>query len=103
MKSLTITVHTDDQYELVKRLGSISVVSGYTLIHVEGHGRDFENDAFMASLDRALGVAPRIRADIVLSDAGVTEVIQSLKEAKASGDIQSAYYWVTAVEQEGHL
>ena len=103
MKCLTITVHTDDQHELVKRLGSLSVVNGYTHIHVEGHGTELETDAYMASLDRALGVAPRIRADIVLSDEGVTEVLQSLKAARESGALHSAYYWVTPVEQEGHI
>lgn len=103
MKCLTITVHTDDQHELVKRLGNLPVVNGYTHIHVEGHGTELEKDSYMASLDRALGVAPRIRADIVLSDKGVAEVLKSLQEAKESGDLHGAYYWVTAVEQEGHI
>lgn len=103
MKCLTITVHTDDQHELIKLLNSLPTVQGFTHIHVEGHGNEIETDGFMASLDRALGVVPRIRADIVISDEGLTEVLQALQGAKESGDIQSVYYWVTAVVQEGHL
>jgi len=103
MKSLTIIVHTDDQQDLTKQLRSIEQVAGFTLTHLEGHGVEPEHDAFLAARDKVVGASPRVRADIVLQDSDLDTALHALRDAKKLGKIKGAYYWVSPVEQEGHL
>jgi len=103
MRCLTVLVHTDDAHELVRMLGRLPIVNGFTLMQVEGHGTEVEKDAFMASLDRALGTSPRTRVDIVLADGAESEVIESLNSAKTKGVIRGGYYWVAELAKEGRI
>lgn len=103
MKNLSIIVHTDDEQELTNQLRSMKQVYGYSLYHIEGHGIETEQDAFLSARDKVVGYAPRVRADIVLKNEDLDSVIESLRNAKKSGDMQEAYFWVTNVEQNGHL
>ncbi len=103
MKSLTIVVHTDDQQDLTNQLRTIEQVQGFTLNHIEGHGIEPEQDAFLSARDDVVGSSPRVRTDIVLQDSDLDTVLNALRDAKEGGKMKGAYYWVTAVEQEGHL
>ena len=97
MKSLTIIIHTDDQQELTNQLRTIEQVRGFTISHIEGHGIEPEQDAFLSARDDVVGSTPRVRAEIVLQDSDVDTVLDALR------NLVGARYWVTAVEQEGHL
>jgi nitrogen regulatory protein P-II 1 len=97
MKCLTIITHTDDQQELINQLRTIEQVQGFSLSHVEGHGQEPEHDAFLSARDDVVGSTPRVRADIVLQDSDVDTVLDALR------NVVGARYWITAVEQEGHL
>jgi nitrogen regulatory protein P-II 1 len=103
MKSLTIVVHTDDQQDLTNQLREIDQVQGFTISHIEGHGIEPEQDAFLSARDDVVGSSPRVRADIVLQDSDVDTVLDALRDVVGTGNMKGAHYWVTAVEQEGHL
>lgn len=103
MKNLSIIVHTDDEQELTKQLRSMNQVYGYSLYHIEGHGIETEHDPFLSARDKVVGYAPRVRADIVLKSEDLDPVLDTLRAAKKGGDMQEAYFWVTNVEQDGHL
>jgi len=103
MKSLTIIIHTDDQQELTNQLRTIGQVQGFTMNHVEGHGIELEHDAFLSARDKVVGGCPRVRADIVLQDSDLDDVLSALRAAREDGKMKGTYYWVTAVEQDGHL
>ncbi|NWF37974.1 DUF3240 domain-containing protein [Mariprofundus sp. NF] len=103
MKSLTIIIHTDDQQDLTNQLRTIEQVEGFTLNHIEGHGIESERDPFLSARDDVVGASPRVRVDIVLEDSDLDTVLNVLRDAKENGKMNDAYYWVSPVEQEGHL
>lgn len=103
MKCLTIIIHTDDQQELTNQLRSIEQVQGFTVSHIEGHGVEPEHDAFLSARDSVVGAIPRVRADIVLQDSDLDVVLNNLRRVREGGQMKGGYYWVTAVEQDGHL
>lgn len=102
MKLLTLIVHTDVQQDLVKLLRAMDEVSGFTFIHVEGHGKESESDKFLSARDKVVGFAPRIRTEILLEDQNVDTVLATLlsKEHNITGQ---GIFWVTSVEKGGHL
>lgn len=103
MKNLTIIIHTDDQQDLTNQLRVIDQVQGFTISHIEGHGIDLEQDAFLSARDDVVGSSPRVKADIVLQDSDVDTVLDALRDVAGGGKMKGAYYWVTSVEQDGHL
>jgi len=102
MKLLTLIVHTDVQQDLVKLLRGMKEVSGFTFIHAEGHGEETESDKFLSARDKVVGFAPRIRTELVLEDNDVNKVIAILK-SKEHNIAGQGVFWVTSVEQGGHL
>ena len=103
MKCITIIIHTDDQQELTRQLRAIEQVQGFTTFHAEGHGQQAEQDVFLSARDQIVGSSPQVGAKIILQDENLDAVIGALRCAKETGKITSAYYWITAVEQDGHL
>ena len=102
MKQLTLIIHTDTQQDLTDQLHSMEQVSGFTFSHVEGHGVEAEDDAFLSARDKVVGYTPRIRVDILLEKNNIDLVLQALRTASA-GIVDQGIYWVTAVEQNGRL
>jgi len=102
MKLLTLIVHTDVQQDLTRLLRSMEQVSGFTYIHVEGHGAEQESDKFLSARDKVVGYAPRIRTELLLEDKHLDTVLTALcdKEHNIAGE---GIYWVTPVEKGGHL
>ena len=103
MKQLTLIVRTSAQQDLTDQLRTIEQVQGFTLSHVEGHGVQAENDPFLSARDKVVGYTPRVQVDIVLQDSDLDDVLKVLRDTMSDGEIQGAHYWVTAIEQEGHL
>jgi len=103
MKCVTIIIHTDDQQELTRQLRAIEQIQGFTIFHAEGHGQKAEQDAFLSARGQIVGSTPQVGAKIILQDENLDVVIGVLRRAKEAGKITSAYYWITAVEQDGHL
>lgn len=102
MKLLTLIVHTDVQQDLTALLRSMDEVSGFTFIHVEGHGEELESDKFLSARDKVVGYAPRMRAELLLEDRNVDTVLAALCDKKHNIAGQGIY-WVTPVEKGGHL
>ena len=102
MKHLTLIVHTNIQQDLADQLRSLEQVSGFTFSHVEGHGVQVESDPFLSARDKVVGYTPRIRVDILLKDCDVDGVLESLRKT-SYGLKGQGLYWITAVEQNGHL
>ena len=102
MKHLTLIIHTNAQQDLADQLRSLEQVSGFTFSHVEGHGVQVESDPFLSARDKVVGYTPRIRVDILLKDCDVDVVLESLRKT-SYGLKGQGLYWITAVEQNGHL
>ena len=102
MKQLTLIIHTDAQQDLTDQLRNLKLISGFTFSHVEGHGVEAEDDAFLSARDKVVGYTPRIRVDILLEKDNIDLVLQALRTASA-GIVDQGIYWVTAVEQNGRL
>ena len=102
MKQLTLIIHTDAQQELTAQLRNLKPISGFTFSHVEGHGVEAEDDAFLSARDKVVGYTPRIRLDILLEENDIDLVLQTLRSA-STGIVGQGVYWVTAVEQSGRL
>ena len=102
MKQLTLIIHTDAQQDITDQLRNLKPISGFTFSHVEGHGVEAEDDAFLSARDKVVGYTPRIRVDILLEKNNIDLVLQALRTASA-GIVDQGIYWVTAVEQNGRL
>ncbi len=102
MKHLTLIIHTNVQQDVADQLRSLEQVSGFTFSHAEGHGVEVESDPFLSARDKVVGYTPRIRVDILLEDSDVDLVLESLRKTTCGVEGQGIY-WVTAVEQSGHL
>jgi nitrogen regulatory protein P-II 1 len=102
MKHLTLIIHTNVQQDMADQLRSLEQISGFTFSHAEGHGVEVESDPFLSARDKVVGYTPRIRVDILLEDGDVDLVLESLRKT-TNGVEGQGIYWVTAVEQSGHL
>jgi nitrogen regulatory protein P-II 1 len=102
MKNLMLIVHADIQRALADTLHSLKQVTGFTFIHVEGHGPQAEYDPTLSARDRVIGYTPHVRVDILLKDEDVGDVLQALRAADC-GLTGRGIYQVTAVEKQGAL
>ncbi|NOX43622.1 MAG: DUF3240 domain-containing protein [Gammaproteobacteria bacterium] len=102
MKHLTLIIHTHVQQDLTDKLRTLKQVPGFTFSHVEGHGEEVESDAFLSARDKVVGYTPRVRVDILLQDSDVDTVLETLRTS-TQGVKGHGMYWITAVEQNGHL
>jgi len=98
MKSLTLIVHADIEQALADTLRSLKQVSGFTFIHVEGHGPQDEYDPTLSARDRVVGYTPHVRVDIVLKEEDVDDVLQALRTADC-GLAGRGIYWITPVNK----
>ena len=102
MKHLTLIIHTNVQQDMADQLRSLEEVSGFTFSHVEAHGLQSESDPFLSERDKVVGYTPRIRVDILLENGDVDSVLESLRKTTYGIEGQGLY-WITDVEQSGHL
>lgn len=102
MKNLTLIIHANVQQDMGDQLHSMEQVSGFTFSHVEGHGSHVESDSLLSARDKVVGYTPRVRVDILLEDNDVNTVLETLRSS-THGIENRGIYWVTNVEQNGHL
>jgi len=81
---------------------ALEQVQGFTFSHVEGHGAQVEHDPFLSVRDKVVGYTPRVRVDVLLEDADVDTVLDTLRKTRNGFDGQGIY-WVTTVEKSGGL
>jgi nitrogen regulatory protein P-II 1 len=102
MKLLSIIIHRSAQQDLADQLRGMAEVSGFTFSRAEGHGVQVEHDVLLSAHDKVVGYTPRVRVEIMLEDAQVAVVLAALSSASSYLKGQGVY-WVTTVEQHGHL
>ncbi len=102
MKHLILVIHNNAQQDLADHLRSLDEISGFTFCQVEGHGVQMDDDRLLSARDKVVGYTPRIRVDILLEDTDVERVLESIRSA-TKGIAGRGIYWLTAVEQNGHL
>ena len=102
MKLLTLIVHTNVQEKLTEQLRSMEQITGFTFSHAEGHGTEPETDNYLSAHDAVIGLAPNLRVDILLEDANIDSVLTELRSSDSNVSGQGIY-WVSPVEQGGHL
>jgi len=102
MKHLIMVIHKSAQQDLADHLRTQEQVSGFTFCLVEGHGVQTDDDHLLSARDKVVGFTPRVRVDILLEDVAVDSVLESLRGA-TQGIAGRGIYWVTTVEQNGHL
>lgn len=102
MKNLVMIMNANAQQDMADLLRGLEQVQGFTFSHAEGHGVQAEQDPFLSARDKVVGYTPRVRVDIILQDADLDSVLQALR-ATNKGAEGHRIYWVTSVEQSGHL
>lgn len=101
MKILTLIVHADSQQNLADLLRGQPSITEFTFTHIEGHGVQDEDDAFLSSRDRVVGYVPRVRVDILLHDADMKLLLTALRAAP--GIAGNGLYWITPADDQGRL
>jgi len=96
MKNLTLIVRADVEQSLADVLRALPGISGFTFMHVEGHGPQDERDPALSARDRVVGYTPHVRVDIVLGDEDVDSVLAALRESDCGVTGRGAY-WITPV------
>ncbi len=102
MKCLTLIVHASAKRDVADRLRNIPGVSGFTLVPCEGHSAETRQDAFQSVRDRVEGYVPRVRVDVVLEDAQITSVIETLKKGGPEG-ARIGIWFVSDIHESGTL
>lgn len=102
MKNLVLIIHSNVQLALADQLRGLRQVEDFSFAHVEGHFAQSEDDLLLSARDKVVGYTPRIRADILLEDADVSDVLSAIRN-NAQGVVGHGMYWVTDVSQHGAL
>lgn len=101
MNNLVVIVNANVIRTVTDRLRELEI-PGFTLTHVEGHGRRTAEDRFLSARDRVEGFVPRVRVDIVLPDEQVTKVLDALRDGSI-GLAGHGIYWVSPVDRLGRF
>ena len=103
MKQLTLVMGLKAQQDVCDHLRTMPQVHGFTLSHVEGHSEQSESNPFLSARDKVVGYSPHARIDVVLSDHDITNVVKALKKLREDGYIKELFYWVSPVDESGHV
>ena len=102
MKNLSLIVHADIEQALADTLRGLEQVSGFTFIHVEGHGAQDERDPAGSARGLGGGYTPHVRGEIFLKGEDGDEGVGALRGARG-GVLGRGIYWITPVEKYGRL
>lgn len=102
MKQLIMMVHASVQQDLADNLRAIERVQRFSFSHIEGHGRHTGEDRSLSPRDKVVGYVPQVRVEILLEDADVAPVLETLRCADC-GLVGSCVYWVLPVEHYGQM
>ena len=73
-------------------------VAGMTVGEVSGYGRQRGHTEFYRGADYHVDFVPKVRVELVVDDAAVDRVVDSLMKAARTGKIGDGKVWVTPVE-----
>lgn len=85
----------EDVKEALKEIG----VDGMTIIEVRGHGRQKGHKEVYRGQEYQVDLLPKVKIELVVPDARLDEVTQTLMKAARSGKIGDGKIFVYAVEE----
>ena len=102
MKHLVLIIHDNLKMDIADLFRNMEKVQGFTFSSAEGHSVQMEEDAFLSARDKVEGYTPRVRVDLILEDQNVPQVLTELRKSNI-GLEKHGVYWITTVEEYGHL
>ena len=102
MINLTLLADASTKQALADVLRSIPEVERFFFTSVEEHSHQLEHDELLSERDRVVGYVPRIRVDILLDAASLSQVRNALGSSSC-GLSGQCRYWVTPVSETGGL
>ncbi|HAX41302.1 MAG: P-II family nitrogen regulator [Bryobacteraceae bacterium] len=85
----------EDVKEALKEIG----VDGMTIMEVRGHGRQKGHKEVYRGQEYQVDLLPKVKVELVVPDARLDEVTQTLMKAARSGKIGDGKIFVYAVEE----
>jgi nitrogen regulatory protein P-II 1 len=85
----------EDVKEALKEIG----VDGMTIMEVRGHGRQKGHKEVYRGQEYQVDLLPKVKIELVVPDARLDEVTQTLMQAARSGKIGDGKIFVYAVEE----
>lgn len=96
MKQITAVIKPfklDDVKAALKGAG----VGGMTVTEVRGFGRQGGHTEVYRGAEYQVDLVPKVRLELVVDDADVSQVVEALIDAAATGEIGDGKVWVTDV------
>ena len=84
----------DDVRDALKEMG----VEGMTITEVQGFGRQRGQTEVYRGAEYTVNFVPKVRLEVLLSEAEVDRVVEGIVEAARTGKIGDGKIWVTDVE-----
>jgi nitrogen regulatory protein P-II 1 len=84
--------------DLVREALSHLGVDGMTVTEVSGFGRQKGHTEVYRGAEYQVAFNPKLRIDVVVSDAAVDSVVAAITDAARTGSIGDGKIWVTPVE-----
>jgi nitrogen regulatory protein P-II 1 len=97
MKLVTAVIKPH-KWEDVRSALEMVGVTGMTVSEVSGYGRQKGHTEVYRGAEYDIALVPKIRLEIVVDDADVTEVVDTIVRASRTGRIGDGKVWVVGVE-----
>jgi nitrogen regulatory protein P-II 1 len=97
MKLVTAIVKPFKLNDVKEALGDVGVL-GMTVTQVQGFGRQRGHTEVYRGAEYTVEFAPKVRLDILVEDAAVTEVVDVVIKAARTGTIGDGKIWWTPVD-----
>lgn len=97
MKLVTAVVKPHQVDEIKSNLNTIGV-QGMTVTEAQGYGRQGGHTETYRGTEYKVSFTPKSRLEIVVDDAQVDSVVETVAEAARTGKIGDGKIWVTSVE-----
>ncbi len=85
--------------EAVKNALEALGVTGLTVSEASGHGRQHGHTEVYRGAEYTVDLVPKVRVEVLVSDAQAEPVLDALVEAARTGQIGDGKVWVTPVDQ----
>ena len=97
MKLVTAVIKPHKWEEVRAALESVGI-TGMTVSEVSGYGRQKGHTEVYRGAEYDISLVPKIRVEIVVDDADVDSVVDTIVEAAKTGRIGDGKVWVTTVD-----
>jgi nitrogen regulatory protein P-II 1 len=97
MKLVTAVIKPH-KWEDVRSALEMVGVTGMTVSEVSGYGRQKGHTEVYRGAEYDIALVPKIRLEIVVDDADVTEVVDTIVRSSRTGRIGDGKVWVVGVE-----